>query len=1741
MNDGTNDNLNRITPGTDAAGGAPQSAPELEALLRQWHAQNAARAAAGRDRLLAALRAGSDAAPGVSSASSDALCDAGAGAPAPGRMTLPSLMEEIEGRAPRSVSDHTVMPHPPHDRRGTANRSVLRRIFMNRYSPLAAAVLSLASVMAYFVSISGPSGLNGSRPGDGAGDIRLAVDSENLRLIKQACEDRYVMAPDGGRLDAIDGLGNVLGPCILKHTDVSVQVSGFLSRVNVKQIYLNPHSAKVETVYTFPLSERAAVDRMTMTIGNRVIEGQVKERAEAQRIYQEAKALGRVASLLEQERPNIFTQSIANIEPQAEVAIEISYVEVLSPRDGVYSFTFPTTISPRYIPGEMRTWEASPPRPRPELPELPPGFRPRRGITLIGPASVVEMTAGDTSHSTLLATDLARELVRAKPVFPIPPTRATVWYNFVVRYDDGSRETGTLYTSGAGSVNNRWFYSPELARRAGNPWPPAPIVEQPIPDGHPGAAPTTAVPDADRITPMPVRPDQRAGHDISITVSIDPGGPGVYDVSSGSHTIATQSAGEFLRPPAGDDGAGRGVPRVAVRLAGERDIPNRDFNLTWKVTSSIDQPIVLTHTGSKEQGNFFFVSLLPPARAEDSLAVPREIMFVLDRSGSMKGFKFEQAKALIDATLATMRATDTFNVLCFSNNFETLWPTPRRATPENLAEARAFYNREGAGGGTEMLKVIGAALSPGVGPGQPTPPPPPPIQVISPENLANLPADGRDVIVDVPRGRLDNLDDQGNDRLPNRLIRMNGMPDLKVRIRNRLFAIIAPSIRLAGSWVTENGERILSVTQVDAGGNVDGAPRAVIEPAPVKPIRIVAFITDGEIGNDMQVLDAIRQHRGDARVFSFAVGDSPNRYLLDGMARLGRGEVEYVPLNSDPAQVIKRFAQRVSTPVLTDIAAQFSPNLRPLVQPGDTYTALGGGGGAGERVSDFEFIPDLYDQKPVIIVGRYTAPGSGTLTLSGNTASGPWSRTVTLDLPESQPQNNTIATLWARTKVESIMDLNLTRAQQGTIAADQRGQIVSIGESFNLVTQYTSFVAVDRLRVTIGGRSRLVQIPIEFEHGAEWSGYFGGPPLRRDYDDAYLEGGAGMDGVDQNGASRFGSSLNYVPGNWVGTDIASAAPGSKDAPRLRVAFAFDEVPQIDVEALLKSEVSARALQPVLGDAAVGFDPTVAVVPGLTRLDAGTNVFYIAPQPLSNAAVTDYSMMSALRREDMLVNSANTQPTSGVPAERSRAYAQLGEAVREKQRSVRTPGAPADAGGAPAAGAPGAAATPASKPDASKQSSDHFDFRGRGARREEPRQGVVQSPTPPPASEPAPAKSAPPPAPSGGGAGGPAPASPADRNSTIAEKKDAAPAEKETPSERSPRDSAGAKRPADANEASPETGQSNRQDKLNPAVDLGRPVNETAPAGNTPAAVADAQPISPAEQLGRFIETAQRATDPAERFSRVTIEPAGDQALIDRYLNDLDDQARSAVAALEQAIAQSDAAATFDQAIDAAPTGVPPDAGDKPADPARTSHDAAKTASATPAESASLPPAPVVRPVRREEVAMHVASLAKRHRLDDARTWAATFAQVAPDYDIATKMLAVLNDESFKDSHREAAVVMLGEQAAHQLAALVREARIRAVVEESLVPFALGQGYPDVLGRLFDGPFPEHGVMIEGGLAVSLVVRDTEVDTLKKLGEAGLRVESHDAAARVVVGVIPLGRLDDLALVPAVRKVEMMRE
>ena len=164
-----------------------------------------------------------------------------------------------------------------------------------------------------------------------------------------AFADDPVEEGTSGRMMVL-GEEGVVGDLPLEHTWVDITVSGNLQRAVVRQVYGNPFDEVIQAVYTFPLPQSGAVDRMDMWIGDRLVHGKIFERDLARQIYDQAIQSGQTASLLEQERPNIFTQTVGNILPGDSIVIEISYVAPVEYDDGQYELVFPMVIGPRYVP-----------------------------------------------------------------------------------------------------------------------------------------------------------------------------------------------------------------------------------------------------------------------------------------------------------------------------------------------------------------------------------------------------------------------------------------------------------------------------------------------------------------------------------------------------------------------------------------------------------------------------------------------------------------------------------------------------------------------------------------------------------------------------------------------------------------------------------------------------------------------------------------------------------------------------------------------------------------------------------------------------------------------------------------------------------------------------------------------------------------------------------------------------------------------------------------------------------------------------------------------------------------------------------------------------------------------------------------------------------------------------------------------------------------------------------------------
>ena len=155
----------------------------------------------------------------------------------------------------------------------------------------------------------------------------------------EKCGSPYLMVnSDSPELDKIP----------LKHTEATVNVSGVIANVKVQQVYVNNGESPIEAIYVFPASTNAAVHGMTMQIGERRIKAVINETAKARAAYEQAKSQGKTASLLEQERPNVFQMNVSNIMPGDTLKVELLYTELLVPTDGVYSFVYPTVVGPRY-------------------------------------------------------------------------------------------------------------------------------------------------------------------------------------------------------------------------------------------------------------------------------------------------------------------------------------------------------------------------------------------------------------------------------------------------------------------------------------------------------------------------------------------------------------------------------------------------------------------------------------------------------------------------------------------------------------------------------------------------------------------------------------------------------------------------------------------------------------------------------------------------------------------------------------------------------------------------------------------------------------------------------------------------------------------------------------------------------------------------------------------------------------------------------------------------------------------------------------------------------------------------------------------------------------------------------------------------------------------------------------------------------------------------------------------------
>ena len=403
-------------------------------------------------------------------------------------------------------------------------------------------------------------------------------------------------------------------------------------------------------------------------------------------------------------------------------------------------------------------------------------------------------------------------------------------------------------------------------------------------------------------------PDQIDAERISLKINLNGGMP-IAEVSSDTHAIINTAASE---------------QQHNITLAQGRVIDNRDFVLRYRLTGTRHRAGLLAYKDAR--GGFFSLLIEPPQSPAESDITPREMVFVLDCSGSMNGLPMQASKAFMRQALRKLRPTDHFRIIRFSDAATEFSSHPLPATPDNIRRGIAYTNGLSGSGGTMMASGIRQALQ---------------------------------------------------------------------------------------------------------------------APLPDGSLRLVSFLTDGYIGNDFEVLRLIQQELGLARLFAFGVGTGVNRYLLSEMGRVGRGFTRYMDPTEKVETVATELAERLQSPVLTDITIDWGELAPTEVNP--------------------DPIPDLFAGQSLRIQGRYQQSGPHQINVNGLVNGRPAKLPLNINFPEQSEQGDAVALVWARSSIKQVMyQLSKPQNNRSDNEPDDRlkERIIQLGLDFSLVTQWTAFVAV---------------------------------------------------------------------------------------------------------------------------------------------------------------------------------------------------------------------------------------------------------------------------------------------------------------------------------------------------------------------------------------------------------------------------------------------------------------------------------------------------------------------------------------------------------------------------------------------------------------------------------------------------------------------------------------------------------
>ncbi|MEJ2650070.1 MAG: VWA domain-containing protein [Sedimentisphaerales bacterium] len=263
----------------------------------------------------------------------------------------------------------------------------------------------------------------------------------------------------------------------------------------------------------------------------------------------------------------------------------------------------------------------------------------------------------------------------------------------------------------------------------------------------------------------------------------------------------------------------------------------------------------------------------------------------------------------------------------------------------------------------------------------------------------------------------------------------------------------------------ENIRRGLEYVQNLSGSGgtqmIEGVKAALSFAHDPERFRLVSFMTDGYIGNETEILEAVHDKLGASRIFSFGVGSSVNRYLLDRMARLGKGAVAYVGLDESAGDIIDAFYERISHPALTDVTIDWGGLEVSEMYPGQ--------------------IPDLFVGRPIIVTGRFKGNSDTTIRINGKVGNIDEELAIDVNPDDSASTHPGIACVWARKQIETL-------ANQATYdeSSDLPSQIKTVALEYGLMSSYTAFIAVDSSRQTLGDHGVTVNVPVPVPYGVRY-------------------------------------------------------------------------------------------------------------------------------------------------------------------------------------------------------------------------------------------------------------------------------------------------------------------------------------------------------------------------------------------------------------------------------------------------------------------------------------------------------------------------------------------------------------------------------------------------------------------------------------------------------------------------------